>query len=491
MGFRDVIRDLFAPDLPPAPVPTLKSGAIKGREQLGTITARVDDSEGWTGFTSRPHDYNPGQVQEIYQDALTAWRKNPIAWRIIAINTDYVVGPGLHISSQVERLDKFIRSFWNHPKNRMDLRLESMCDELARSGDLFVLLFRNSQDGMSYIRFVTKDMIERIITAPNDWETELSFTERLPDGSTRVWMSPENPGAGAQDAVMMHYSVNRPVGALLGESDLTTMLPWLLRYSRMLEDRVRLNWAVRAFLWVVTVPANKVKEKQEQYRGSPEAGSIIVKDDSETWAVQAPSLNASDAASDLKAIRQMIDAGSGFPPHWRGEAADANLATATAMQAPTERHLSRRQQYFAYVLEDILYHAYQRAVEIGRARPLTTNDYTRLFVAVLPDVTNLHNEVAAIASKDITTSLKNLRDLLPGLTPSLQREAVRMAFQFAGEALDEDELNRVMREIADCGLPSTNKTADGADNADGKNEYTNKSGEGEGMKDEGGGMKDE
>jgi hypothetical protein len=73
----------------------------------------------------------------------------------------------------------------------------------------------------------------------------------------------------------------------------------------------------------------------------------------------------------------------------------------------------------------------------------------------------------------------------------LQREAVRMAFQFAGEALDEDELNRVMREIADCGLPSTNKTADGADNADGKNEYTNKSGEGEGMKDEGGGMKDE
>ena len=65
---------------------------------------------------------------------------------------------------------------------------------------------------------------------------------------------------------MLHYAVNRPLGALLGESDLTTMLPWLQRYSRMLEDRVRLHWAMRAFLWMVTVPANKVREKQEQYR---------------------------------------------------------------------------------------------------------------------------------------------------------------------------------------------------------------------------------
>ena len=48
----------------------------------------------------------------------------------------------------------------------------------------------------------------------------------------------------------------------------------------------------------------------------------------------------------------MIDAGSGYPPHWRGEAADANLATATAMQAPTERHLLRRQQYFSYILQE-------------------------------------------------------------------------------------------------------------------------------------------
>ncbi len=70
---------------------------------------------------------------------------------------------------------------------------------------------------------------------------------------------------GMSDAVMLHYSVNKPIGALMGESDLTTIIPWLLSYSRMLEDRVRLHWAARAFLYLVTVPSNKVESKSAQY----------------------------------------------------------------------------------------------------------------------------------------------------------------------------------------------------------------------------------
>jgi len=218
----------------------------------------------------------------------------------------------------------------------MDLRLEAMSDELSRSGDLFVLLFRNDQDGMSYIRFVTKDRITRIDTAENDWENEQIYYEQQDTGEPKAWYSPTHPSAPEQPAIMLHYAVNCPLGALLGESDLTTMIPWLLRYSRMLEDRVRLHWAVKLnsvqppSLWLVTVPSNKVIEKSEQYRTPPPSGSIIVKDESEQWDVVTPTLRGADASHDLKAVRGMIDAGSGFPPHWRGESGEANLATATA-----------------------------------------------------------------------------------------------------------------------------------------------------------------
>ncbi len=428
---------------------------LAGRRGMDSVSVRVDDSPGWLSVTGRAHDYDPGTVQELYQDALTAWRKNPIAWRIVAIVTDYVVGDQLTITSNNRQLQRFIAEFWHHPQNRMDLRLEALNDELSRSGDLFILLFRNSQDGMSYLRLVTKDRIQKIVSAANDWETELEYHEVQELGDPKVWLSPANPAAAESDAIMLHYSVNRPAGALMGESDLTTMLPWLQRYSRMLEDRVRLHWAVRAFLWVVTVPSTKVQEKREQYRNPPEAGSIVVKDESEIWEVASPTLHGADAQHDLKAVRGMIDAGSGFPPHWRGEAADANLATATAMQGPTERHLLRRQKYFVFLLEDILFHAYQRARELGYTRALATSDYNKLFVASVQDVSRTDNEALARSAKDFTQALSQLGATLSGKNESYKRLALREAMRFAGSPLTEEEIDQVVQDGAVEERPTT------------------------------------
>jgi hypothetical protein len=435
------------------------AGMINGQtsyrnEEMGTpsragVTAWVDDTPGWGSISARGHDYDMAKMQEIYQDVLTAWRKNPIAWRIISITTDYIVGERISVTSSNRALRNFIRFFWNHPKNFMDLRLESMCDELARAGDLFVLLFRNPEDGMSYVRFVTKDRIKQIETASNDWETELSYVEQGEAGEQdKVWYSPQHPQAAYQVAVMLHYAVNRPLGALLGESDLVTMIPWLQRYSRMLEDRVRLHWAIRSFLWIVTVPTNKVREKTEQYRGAPESGAVIVKDEGETWEAVSPMLHGQDSAPDLRAVRQMIDAGSGYPPHWRGEPTDVNLATATAMQAPTEKHLQRRQIYFTHMLEDILYHAYQRAVEVGMARRLPGTDYQDLFTVATPDITKDDNYRLAMAANNLSQAFGQLaRNNIPATSPTLFRRILELLFKMAGEVLTNEDRERIMDEV--------------------------------------------
>jgi hypothetical protein len=434
-----------------------KLSKLLARTQASAVTSQVDDRPGWQSLTGRAQDYEPARVQELYQDALTAWRKNPIAWRIISITTDYVVGDSIQISSPNRRLNRFISEFWHHPKNRLDLRLEAMCDELSRAGDLFVLLFCNPIDGMSYLRFVTKDRITRIESAANDWETELSYIESSELGEEKTWLSPDHPSAAQADAIMLHYAVNKPLGALLGEGDLTTLIPWLQRYSRMLEDRVRLHWAIRAFLWMVTVPSTKVKEKQEQYRIPPEAGSIIVKDESEVWEVQAPALHSADAAHDMGAVRGMIDAGSGYPPHWRGEAADANLATATAMQAPTERHLTRRQKYFIYMLQDILYHAYLRQAQTGRGRLLASEEYARLFTVISPDISRSDNEALARSARDMAGAMSELAAQLPGRSQTLSRLSLRLFSRFSGLPVTEDEIGRIIDEMTKKN-PSTDYT---------------------------------
>lgn len=94
-----------------------------------------------------------------------------------------------------------------------------------------------------------------------------------PDG--RWWNAPRADPQGLAPRVL-HYAVNRPVGALRGESDLAAVLKWLRRYSGWLEDRVRLNAAMRAFLWIVYAPGRRLAELQAQYRRPPADGTVII-----------------------------------------------------------------------------------------------------------------------------------------------------------------------------------------------------------------------
>ncbi len=243
---------------------------------------------------------------------------------------------------------------------------------------------------------------------------------------------------------MLHYAVNKPIGALMGESDLTTIIPWLLRYSRMLEDRVRLHWAARAFVYLVTGPATKVESKSSQYASPPESGSIIVKDETEEWAVVAPTLRGADASHDMKAVRMMIDAGSGFPPHWRGEGGDVNVATAEAMQGPPERSLQKRQEYFVWLLEDILYKAFLRSsvAPIDDRGP----NYQELFTIDKPDISLRDNSMLAEAGSTISMAFATLQNTLLGKSPTLHRLAVDLVTKFAGEPQEDAVLNKILTE---------------------------------------------
>ena len=421
-----------------------------GREQLA-ISANLNTEAHWRSLSAGTHDRDAGDLKAQYDDALTAWRKNPMAWRIIQITTDYTVANGISLSSPDPHMSRFIEAFWHHPENHISLRLEGMSDELSRSGDLFPILFRERHTGISRLRFITKDQIQEIETKDNDWERETAVIQSTSDPTKpKRWVTPHHSRSHRYRAVAMHYHINRPLGALFGESDLSTILPWLLRYSRMLEDRVRFHWATRLFLWLVQVPRNRVAEKAEQYRIPPEAGSVIVHDESESWSVQSPALRGADAAPDLKAVRNMIDAGSGYPPHWRGEAQDVNLATAQAMQEPAERHLTRRQHYFTWMLQDLTFQAYLRA---HQSHPelwpeLSETRYKYLFNMEMPDVTKTDNTILAQATENLSGAFDSLQTHYPH-SPTLRRTLLRILLKFAGEPQDEDALEQIMKEAGE------------------------------------------
>ncbi len=218
------------------------------------------------------------------------------------------------LSSERRDLQRFITEFWQH--NRMDLRVDEWSDELSRSGELFPVLFTNPITGMSSVRAVPACAIYAVEFDLDDYEREIRYLETpalggsVP-GEEKWWMGIASRDAGDPGMpLMLHYAVNRPTGAVRGESDLAPILPWLRRYNRWLEDRVRLNAAMRAFLWIVKVPARLRSAVEERYRTPPEAGSVIIAEEgAETWEAVTPKIGASDAEKDGRAIRWMIVAG--------------------------------------------------------------------------------------------------------------------------------------------------------------------------------------
>jgi hypothetical protein len=235
-----------------------------------------------------------------------------------------------------------------------------------------------------------------------------------------------------------------PVGALWGEGDLATITPWLLRYSRMLEDRVRLNWAARAMHWFVKVPKSAVAATRAKYSTAPSPGAIIVHDDQEEWDFKVPNLAISPAANDLQALRIMIAVGAGQPPHWHGDSMDVNLATATAMERTAVRHLKRRQQEVADMVIDLCHIAYSRAHTLGAARRIPNRDAITIS---LPDLSRDDNVMLAQAGGELAAAFNGLITGVGSGSRSLKERLLRLFFQFIAEPIDEEDIGAILDEL--------------------------------------------
>jgi hypothetical protein len=379
--------------------------------------------------------------EDVLEQCLTAWRSNPLARRIVELTSQYVVGGGLDIKCKHDPTRAFIDLFWNHRLNRMDSRIIELCDELTRTGNLFILI-STDQAGMSYIRAIPASNIDQIIPSPNDIEQPQSFiTKADPDTLQQQTYPAYDPLTDAPDAtgrfppVLLHYAINRPAGAQWGESDLAPVLIWLSRYSAWLEDRVRLNRFRNAFLYVVsgsfTSETARKARQTELAANPPTPGSILVTDESETWNVISPKLEALDANQDGMAIKKMVAASVGVPLHFLAEPESSTRTTAEAAGGPTFRRFEQRQEFFLWLLSDLLRVVIARRGQIdSTVQPDPELDLTGA------DISARDNVAYSIAGTNVLNMLERLYDM--GLID--ERELLRVAYRFAGESVNLDEI---------------------------------------------------
>lgn len=376
---------------------------------------------------SSTRDRSDGERDDLLRQSLDAWRTNPLARRIVGLTSQYVVGGGIGVDCGHEPTRGFIHEFWQHSLNRLDSRIIEWCDELTRSGELFILVTTDTA-GMSFVRAIPALDVAEITCAGNDIEQETGFT--LKDGRVYPGRDTALDGEG-NPPFILHYAVNRPAGAQHGESDLAPLLKWLARYSAWLEDRARLNRFRTTFLFAVTLKGStaveRVRRQAELNLNPPSPGSLLVKDDSETWETLAPRLESADANTDGLSLKKMIAAGAGIPLHFLAEPESATRTTAESAGGPTFRHFEQRQEFVLWMLRDLLQAVTIRAARCGR--PVKTDTDIDLRGT---DISARDNSELAGAAAEIVTAFSSLH--ARGLIDDA--ELLRLAYRFAGEVVD-------------------------------------------------------
>ena len=418
---------------------------IEAKAAAAAVSIRVDDSPGWSNLTAGPSDRPWAEHYQDIEDALKAWRKNFLIRRIVTLTRSYVVGNGITITSSDPDVEGFVRAFWDHPRNHIAQRLGPMCDELTRSGELFPILFTNKINGMSYLRFVPATRIREIETDEDDYETEIRYQQTTQTG-TRWWNGPDHPRAFAPygkpatlDPLMLHFVVNRPIGATRGEGDLTPILAWSKRYSEWLKDRVRLNRqrTRQGLLDIEIADDSMVEEKRAQLRRTnPITAGIYVHGPGEKVIMHNLEIGAGDVKDDGKALRLAIAAGANVGLHYLGEGEGVNYATAREMGEPATRFFADRQNVLKYILIEITKTAWQR-----RCILLDQPGETPPLIARVTEIARAENESLARAVRLIVEALVHMREM--GWIDD--RTAATMIFKFAGEVISEDELTKVLK----------------------------------------------
>jgi hypothetical protein len=125
---------------------------------------------------SLPRERYTADRMDLLRQSLEAWQSNPLARRVVELTSQYVVGGGISLTSPQPTVSQFLQSWWSHPLNNLDIRCTEWCDELTRSGELFIVL-SSDPAGMTYVRAVPAARIQSIQAIENDLEQELAYQE--------------------------------------------------------------------------------------------------------------------------------------------------------------------------------------------------------------------------------------------------------------------------------------------------------------------------
>jgi hypothetical protein len=312
------------------------------------------------------------------------WETNPVAKRILELNKDFIVGEGITVhAADPEEEDRkkvqyMIDRFWNDAINQMDMKVHNKVLELSLYGEQCYPAFVNDKNGHVRLGYIDPSMIGDVVTDPDNAEIRVAviMKPKTPGEKPDVYkiinqcedVNSEHYGrmVGIEDGEKFgelkykgqcfYFKVNSVSNATRGRSDLLSIADWVDAYDQILFNEVDRAILMKSFIWDVKLTGMSDTEITAYAKGNPQPkpGAVRYHNDRVEWNAVAPSMHSQDAKTGMDGILSYVATGAGLPKTWLNGMMDVNRATATELSEPAIKRLATRQQFFLYMLRQIM-----------------------------------------------------------------------------------------------------------------------------------------
>ncbi len=355
--------------------------------------------------------------RKLIRVARQFWLKDPLMHQAVALTTQYTFGEGLRYSSNLEDVLREIDEFWADDDNQLELTAyqaqEQKSNELQVDGEIFFVMFVDPEMRVK-IRTLPPEEITEIICSPDDHRRPLYYERKYRPSTynlaARKWVNGKeevayyadwrnyetgrwgfDSGIKTSEGVVFHVALNRISWQKRGYTEMYPALDWAKAHRQLLQDWVTIVKAYSTLAWKAKIKGDdprdidRVRQRlramlptftqnaNEPWAPSGTGGVQIENDD----VTMSPIKTAGMATSpnDARQIRLMAGAGMGIMEHYFGDAGNANLATATAMELPMLKKFAARQRLWESVYSNILTYVVAQGVAAGRISSVEVQDH--------------------------------------------------------------------------------------------------------------------
>ena len=446
---------------------------------------RVVEDIGWINVNSggaTSQEAAKEDFERMVQRSRLAFIKNPIVAQAVTLTTNYVFGEGVSepkAAKDNKEIQDIISEFWTSPDNKMsftDTQSQiKISNKLQYDGEICFAL-RVDTDGSVYVRYFDPLSINKIINDPNDAMRPMFYKRRVnqkdqyvPDYSNGLahlrkykdieWTSLLDSFGIKEEQVpenlfCYHVKINNDILDVRGIPEVYRALDWMNANSRINNDMALFIQTQAQFAWKKKFQGTKAQMQAVKSRigqstslNNPArgAGSMLI----ENSKVSNEPIDLNPGSGQLFeiGIRRtllMTVAAFGMMEHYFGDGAQANLATATAMELPMLKKFLARQKIWEGIYNTVLqfvidmrlfavsYKYFEYNPMTNRATPRKSADYKDRTIDI---------DFPPILEKDI----KNLSDAL-GSAKSNQLVPIETAQRIFLQGLGVNNIDEEMQK---------------------------------------------